>query len=665
MTRFSDWSIRAKLSFLVLASSAATLLFVGSVFGYSIMGMLRSAEVAVASTEARVMAIGMQRALRLDDQQIADDALAQLRGSNVLTATICTTSGTVLASYRADQQPGDPCELYEEKQPSRFAGDRLLVEEAIMARDRVTPAGWVRTESDLAPMRGRFFAFAVVAFFVFAASLAGAFLLSKLLSNTLAGPIIHLASVTSAIAKKSDYSIRAERFSNDEVGTLTDSFNLMLERLQKRDAQLAQHHGQLELDVRARTSDLVEANSLLVRAKEEAEQASLAKSEFLANMSHEVRTPLNGIVGMTALTMDTDVTPEQQEYLVAVQECSHTLLAVIEDILDFSKIEAGKIDLEQVSFSVSNELRTAALPLLGKAKDKGLEIEVLVDDDVPDFVIGDPVRLRQVVTNLVSNAVKFTSNGQVLIKVEANRVRTSETVLHFSVSDTGIGIPEDKQQKIFEAFTQADGSTTREFGGTGLGLSICRQLLSLMGGHLWLNSETGKGSTFHFSIRFERDLEADAEVSQTPSQAFTKSVRKRSLNVLVAEDNRINQKLVATLLEKRGHRVTVVENGKLALTAIDASAFDLLVLDVQMPEMGGLEVASIVRATEKRKGGHLPIIALTARAMAEDEQQCLTSGMDRYLSKPLNPPALFNAIEDLIGEPLAPSFLDEQSLRAS
>ncbi len=381
----------------------------------------------------------------------------------------------------------------------------------------------------------------------------------------------------------------------------------------------------------------------LVAARETALAASRVKSQFLANMSHEIRTPLNGILGAVELLGRSDVSPEQAEYVEAIRTSGRTLLATLNDVLDISKIEAGKLELEAVPFSLPAAIEETARSFLPLARRKGLDLSWAVAPELPTRVLGDPVRFRQILNNLLGNAIKFTTVGAIKVRL----TRGDDGMILGSVSDSGPGIPPSRQLAIFEPFTQADGSTTRRFGGSGLGLAICRELIGRMGGRIWFECPPTGGTIFFFSAPLP-EATLDRYPSSNP-RIIVAPRRSRALRILIAEDNPINAMIIRKILEQDGHTLTLVTNGKAALQALRTDRYDAVLMDVQMPEMDGLEATRRFRVSERERGTpRTPIVTLTANAMKGDEETCLEAGADAYLPKPVDKAALRALLARLI-----------------
>ena len=602
------------------------------------------------------------------------------------------------------------------------------------------------------------------------AALGASVALSFWLARVLTKPLLDLVSVMERVRQKGDYEIRAPRRSADEVGDLVDGFNAMLSEVQVRDTELRE-------------------------ARAQAEAGARAKAEFLAMMSHEIRTPMNGVIGMTGLLRDTNLGPEQREYVDTVQSSANALLTILNDILDFSKVEAGRLDLEGIDFDLRSAVQDVVELLAERAQGKGVELLSSVDPSVPDAVQGDPGRFRQILTNLIGNAIKFTEQGEVVVSARLVEEQTNALVLRIEVRDTGIGIPPEARARLFQAFSQADSSTTRRFGGTGLGLAISRRLVDLMGGQIGVESEAGRGSIFWFTVRFTKAAGAvKPAVSASPkalhrmraliiddnstnrqilrvqlqtwglrvdeaeggpagltcvraaagsddpyrvilldmqmpgmsgldvahavraeagsrdipmilltswlepslsaasleagiSVCLPKPVRPRRLlealgdvlepttgaprrderavapsalpaapgrrgRVLAADDNAVNKKLITRLLEKAGYVADAVDNGREAVEAVTRADYDAVLMDCQMPVMDGFEATSVIRAAESGRSRRVPIIALTASAMASDRERCLAAGMDDYLTKPIKPTELAEILARWIPRPV-------------
>lgn len=421
-------------------------------------------------------------------------------------------------------------------------------------------------------------------------------------------------------------------------------FRAQAKELEVARDSLAAHANQLEARIEARTKDLEAAKSA-------AEAADRAKSSFLAQMSHEIRTPLNGVLGMTAALSRTDMDDRQRRLLAVIQESGDTLLALLNDVLDLAKIEAGKLEIEEIDFNVRDIVNSAEAIFSTRAHDKGLSFSVAINDCADVWCIGDPTRLRQILYNLMSNAIKFTNEGQVRVEVTGNKCDDNSSIdLSFTVHDSGIGMDEEGLSRLFQRFSQADSTTTRKFGGTGLGLAICKELAMMMGGNIEVVSELGVGTSFTLKLHAplgKAPPETDAATFEQSLEANENNAA--NLRILAAEDNANNRLVLKMFLEQVGITPTFVENGKLAVEAWQNHNFDVILMDVQMPIMSGPEASSEIRRLEREMGrSRTPIIALTANAMTHHVQECLKSGMDAHVSKPIRPDLLFAAIDETL-----------------
>jgi signal transduction histidine kinase/DNA-binding response OmpR family regulator len=498
--------------------------------------------------------------------------------------------------------------------------------------------GTVFLASDLDELRARTIAFVRILGVVLIGASAAAWVLAARLQRVISVPLVRLAAIARAVTRERRYDLRAEATGRaDEIGQLVGGFNEMLGEIQDRDLKLLHQQDLLEQAVEARTAELRATNTDLVGARDKAMEASRAKSEFLANMSHEIRTPMNGVLGMTELALDSELTAEQRECLTTVQSSAESLLAILNDILDFSKIESRKLELEAIPFSISAMLKDLLRTTSLKAEQKGLELICDLDPSMPPSVIGDPVRVRQVLSNLLGNALKFTQTGHVLLGIHEDGRSDGCTRLHFVVSDTGIGIPPEKHATIFDAFSQADGSTTRRFGGTGLGLTISATLVKLMAGQMWVESVPGVGSSFHFTASFE--------TAETPDMPRLRSVPQ--LSVLIVDDNAVNRRILHEQVSRWGMTPTAVAAGPAALdllerAAADGHPFGLLLLDANMPDQDGFWVAEQIAARPGLTG--VTIMMLTSSGRFGDASRCRELHIAAYLTKPIDASDLRDAV---------------------
>jgi signal transduction histidine kinase/ActR/RegA family two-component response regulator len=473
---------------------------------------------------------------------------------------------------------------------------------------------------------------------VFSVVLIGAaVLIAKVTSGVFVRPLILLNEAITGVKEGKLEPIRISS-SGDEIEKLGESFNEMITALAASRRQVIEHQEHLELKIQERTMALAES-------MKRAEAASEAKSGFLANMSHELRTPLNGIIGMIDIVLATGINGQQREELEIARESAFSLLALVNDILDISKIEAGRLSLENIPFSPRKLVDDGCKLISAGARQKGLNLTWEVESQVPAWLVGDPLRIQQILANLLGNAVKYTPHGRVDVRASSRPVAPGVIELRFDVKDTGIGIPQHALSTIFRKFTQADNSNTRKYGGTGLGLAIAQELADMYRGGIRVESEEGRGSTFHVTLELREAEPAAAGIpdSVVPDLAGIEAANGVRARILVVEDNAVNQKVVTKLLGKRGYRTEVAGNGREALAALERSTFDVVLMDLQMPVMDGLEATRLIRLNPRWRT--LPVIGLTAHATAEGRDQCLKAGMDEYVTKPIRASALWEAVD--------------------
>jgi signal transduction histidine kinase/DNA-binding response OmpR family regulator/HPt (histidine-containing phosphotransfer) domain-containing protein len=788
---FGRLSLARKLTAMGVATAATSLLLVCAVFFAYDVSTSRQRLVRDIGMLADVIGRNSPGALMFGDGKAADETLrGMVHHDQIVSAVIMSDQGGVLASYTSASAPAGvtayaPLHIVRSGTPwHSFSKGRLVVVRPIVFDGDLL--GAVIIEADQREIWARAFKLGQIVLVVFAGAFGLSLLVASALQRTISAPLLRLTEITRVVTHEGRYDVRAEVTGRDEVSELVGGFNKMLGEIQHRDQTLLRNREQLEATVDARTAELRALNTDLIAARDKAMEASRAKSEFLANMSHEIRTPMNGIIGMTELALGSELRLETRECLETVRTSAESLLSILNDILDFSKIESRKLELESVPFAIGDLMTEVLKPFAVRADQKGLELIIRIAPEVPAGIVGDPLRVQQVVGNLVGNAIKFTEQGHVFVDVRENSRADGCTMLHFSVADTGVGVEPDKHATIFEAFSQGDGSTTRRFGGTGLGLTISANLVQMMGGRIWLENGPSGGTIFHFTAPFEiaalpedrkpalpppdlpvlvvddnhvnrrilleqlarwkmrataveggraaidalveaarkerpftlvlldanmpdidgfgvaeqiaarpelagatimmlsssgqygdtarcRDLgiaaclikpvrEADlfaqicrlfeqesagpeAAVRQAPVASTPVAAETPPARILLAEDNLVNQRVAVGLLTRRGHHVSVAGNGREALEILERESFDLVLMDVQMPEMGGFEATAMIRARELVSGGYTRIVAMTAHAMTGDRDRCIAAGMDGYLSKPINQDLLYEVVE--------------------